>query len=99
VNACAAAGIEPVIGMGRKAHHPSLGERFVDNPPAPENPTPVEAMRHRLQTKEGKKHYPTQCDARTGVRDHQVGARIPPVYAAWPGQSPRRLEARDRGVE
>jgi Transposase DDE domain len=57
VNACAAAGIEPVIAMGGEAHHPSLGERFAEGPPAPENPTPVEAMRHRLQTKEGKKRY------------------------------------------
>jgi transposase len=57
VNACAAAGIEPVIAMGRETHHPSLGERFAEDPPAPENPTPVEAMRHRLQTKEGKKLY------------------------------------------
>ncbi len=48
VKACAAAGIEPVIAMGREAHHPSLGERFAENPPAPETPTPVEAMRHRL---------------------------------------------------
>src|SRR5271168_4672459 len=57
VNACAAIGIEPVIAMGREAHHPSLGERFAEDPPAPENPTPLEAMRHRLQTKEGKKSY------------------------------------------
>jgi hypothetical protein len=32
-----------------------LSERFADAPPAPENPTPVEAMAHRLQTPEGKK--------------------------------------------
>ena len=32
VNACAAAGIEPVIAMGREAHHPSLAERFADDP-------------------------------------------------------------------
>jgi len=57
VNACTAAGIEPVIAMGREAHHPSLAERFADDPPAPEHPTPVEAMRHRLQTKEGKNRY------------------------------------------
>jgi transposase len=57
VNACAAAGIEPVIAMGREAHHPTLTERFAEDPAAPENPTPVEAMRHRLQTKEGKKRY------------------------------------------
>src|SRR6202453_1260562 len=57
VNACAAAGIEPVIAMGREAHHPSLAERFAEDPTPPKDPTPVEAMRHRLQTKEGKKRY------------------------------------------
>jgi transposase len=57
VNACAAAGIEPVIAMGREAHHPSPAERFADDPPPPENPTPIAAMRHRLQTKEGKARY------------------------------------------
>jgi hypothetical protein len=57
VNACAAAGIEPVIAMGREAHHPSLAERFAEDPTPPENPTPIAAMHHRLQTKEGKARY------------------------------------------
>lgn len=57
VEACDAAGIEPVISMGRQPHHPSLDERFAAAPPAPENPTPVEAMAHRLRTPEGKKLY------------------------------------------
>jgi transposase len=57
VNACAAAGIEPVIAMGRQAHHPSLEERFAEPPPPPEAPTPLEAMRHRLHTKQGKQRY------------------------------------------
>jgi transposase len=57
VNACAAAGIEPVIAMGREAHHPSLAERFAEDPAPPEDPTPVAAMRQRLQTKEGKARY------------------------------------------
>ena len=57
VNACAADGIEPVIAMGREAHHPSLAERFAEDPTPPENPTPVEAMRHCLRTKEGKTCY------------------------------------------
>ena len=57
VNACAAAGIEPMIAMGREAHHPTLTERFADDPTAPADPTPVEAMGHRLQTKAGKKLY------------------------------------------
>jgi transposase len=57
VNACAAVGIEPVIAMGREAHYPSLAERFAEDPAAPEDPTPLEAMRHRLQTKDGKARY------------------------------------------
>jgi hypothetical protein len=48
VNACAAAGIEPVIAMGREAHHPSLAERFAEDPAPPKDPTPVASMRHRL---------------------------------------------------
>lgn len=57
VNACAVAGIEPMIAMGREAHHPSLTERFAEDPAPPKDPTPVASMRHRLQTKEGKKRY------------------------------------------
>ena len=57
VTACLAAGIEPLIALGREGHHPSLSERFAGPPAAPENPTPVEAMAHRLQTPEGKKLY------------------------------------------
>jgi len=57
VTACGAAGVEPLIALGRDAHHQSLRERFADAPPPPENPTPVEAMAHRLQTPEGKKLY------------------------------------------
>jgi transposase len=57
VETCQAAGIEPLIALGREGHHPSLGERFAEAPPAPENPTPVEAMVHRLKTLEGRKLY------------------------------------------
>ena len=57
VTACEAADIEPLIALGRQPHHPPLAERFADTPPAPENPTPVEAMAHRLKTPEGRKLY------------------------------------------
>ena len=57
VKACKAAAIEPLLAMGRDSHHPSLSERFAGAPPAPENPTPVEAMAYRLQTPEGRKLY------------------------------------------
>jgi transposase len=57
VAACEAAGIEPMIATGREVHHPSLDERFAAATPAPVDPTPVEAMAHRLRTPEGKKLY------------------------------------------
>jgi len=57
VEACEKAGIEPLIAMGRQPHHPPLTERFEQAPPAPENPTPVEAMAHRLQTPKGRVLY------------------------------------------
>ncbi len=34
-----------------------MSERFAEAPPAPDTPTPVEAMVHRLTTPEGKKLY------------------------------------------
>jgi len=57
VDACANAGIEPLIATGRQTHYPPLGERLAQTPPPPENPTPVEAMAHRLKTPEGKRLY------------------------------------------
>ena len=56
VQACAAA-IDPLIAMGRQPHHPPLAERFAPAPPPPDNPTPVEAMAHRLKTPEGRALY------------------------------------------
>ena len=57
VAACAAAKIEPLIATGRQPHYPRLAERFAPAPTAPENPTPVEAMTHRLGTPDGKTLY------------------------------------------
>jgi len=57
VAACAAANIEPLIATGRQPHHPSWQERFAAAPPAPENPTPIEAMAWRLRTPQGKQLY------------------------------------------
>jgi transposase len=57
VSACVAAGIDPLIAMGRQPHYPPMGALFCDDPMAPENPTPVEAMAHRLKTREGRDLY------------------------------------------
>jgi hypothetical protein len=57
VEACREASLEPLIAMVRQPHHLPLGERFAKEEPAPENPTPVEAVAHRLKTSEGRKLY------------------------------------------
>jgi transposase len=57
VNACLAAGVDPLLAAGRQPHHPTLTERFAADPPTPQNPTPVQAMTHRLKTAEGKALY------------------------------------------
>jgi transposase len=57
VEACEKAGIEAVIAMGHQPHHPPLAQRFEKAPAAPDNPTPVEAMAHRLKTPEGRALY------------------------------------------
>jgi transposase len=57
VTVCETAHIAPLIATGRDAHHPSLAERFAAAPAAPQDPTPVQAMAHRLKTPEGKRLY------------------------------------------
>jgi len=57
VAVCEKAGVEPVIAMGRQPHHPPLRERFGPAPEAPKDPTPVEAMAHRLKTPAGRALY------------------------------------------
>ena len=53
----AEAEIAPLITPGRKRHHLSWKDRFAGAPPPPENPTPLEAMTHRLATPEGRQLY------------------------------------------
>ena len=57
VEACAAAGIDPLIASARQNHYLSLAERFAPAQPPPLDPTPVEAMAHRMKTPEGKRLY------------------------------------------
>ena len=64
VAACNAEGIEPLIAPrlrkgkdGPSAALPGVGRVLCDDPEAPENPTPVAAMAHRLKTREGRDLY------------------------------------------
>lgn len=58
VEACNAAGIEPVIASQREKHHPeSATERFEEPPPLREGATPVEKMNHTRKTPKGRAVY------------------------------------------
>ena len=57
VCACEAHHITPYISMRKEAHNLSFEERFKPNEPLPDNPTPLERMKHRLHTPEGKALY------------------------------------------
>ena len=57
VEACVEATISPLIAPGRERHHLSWKERFAQAPPAPEAPSAVQAMTHRLATPEGRQTY------------------------------------------
>lgn len=57
VEQCDSAGVEPLIPAKREVHNPPLAERFVEDPAAPNNPSLVQAMAHRLQTRAGKALY------------------------------------------
>ena len=55
VEACLAAGIDPLIAMARRSHNPSLSGRFAPAPPPSYAPTAVEAIAHHLTTPDGKR--------------------------------------------
>ena len=57
VMTCHAAGIEPMLAVGREGHHPHWSERFEEPLPLADNATPLEAMKHRLKTQKGKALY------------------------------------------
>lgn len=57
VTACEAAGIEPMIAMGRQGHHPPVFERFAADTAPPDTDDPVVRMAHRLTTRAGRALY------------------------------------------
>jgi len=57
VEKCIEGGIEPFIPEKRQPHNLPLMERYSEDPAPAPHATPVQAMRHRLQTQEGKAVY------------------------------------------
>ena len=57
VNACAENGITPLIAVSREEHPPDPLDRFTEPPQLEACATAVDALRHRLKTKEGRALY------------------------------------------
>lgn len=57
VELCTQEGIEPLIALGRESHHLSWRERFGEPPPLAPDASAIEAMSHRLKTREGRALY------------------------------------------
>lgn len=57
VATCEAAGIAPLIAVGREGHHPHWRERFAEPEAPAAGATSVEKMKHRLKTKVGRARY------------------------------------------
>ena len=100
VAACDKAGIEPLIAMGRQPHHPPLAERFASGAgsAARSNAGRGDGASADDAGRPGALRV-AQADAGAGVRDHQIGAGIPSVFAARPRGRARRMEPRHHGLE
>ena len=75
---CEAEGITPYISFGKEQHNQPLEERFKKADPLPDDPTPVERMKHRLKSKEGKAIYAERkstVEPTFGIIKHVMGFR------------------------
>lgn len=75
---CEESEITPYISFGKDGHNQPLEERFKAEEPLPDNPTLVEKMKHRLQTKEGKQIYSERkstVEPVFGIMKHVMGFR------------------------
>ena len=68
----------PYIAKARQTHHPDWKTRLSKTDPPPENPTPVEAMRWRLSTQQGRDFYARRkstVEPVFGIIKHVMGFR------------------------
>jgi len=57
VTSCEQSDIDPFIPPNRDKHNQPMVDRFTDPSPLPENAAPIDKMRHKLKTIEGRKVY------------------------------------------
>jgi transposase len=57
VSLCVARGVSPLIAVKREEHHPDPIARYSEASPLKDDATPLETMRHRLQTIAGRALY------------------------------------------
>jgi transposase len=75
---CEQSGIEPYIPPSRDKHHQPLCERFIDPPPLSEDAEPIDKMRNKLKTVEGRKVYAQRkstVEPVFGIIKHVLGFR------------------------
>lgn len=78
VNTCESNQVTPFIAQGRQGHNMPLQKRFADDPPPPQQPSPVEAMAHRMSTREGRSIYARRkstVETVFGIIKHVLGFR------------------------
>jgi hypothetical protein len=78
VHQCENNTITPYFSFGKDKHNQPLEERFKAEEPLPKNPTSIEKMKHRLQTKEGKQIYSQRkstVEPIFGIVKHVIGFR------------------------
>jgi transposase len=71
-------GIEPFIPPNREKHNQPLTERFTDPAPLPEDAQPIDKMRNKLKTVEGRKVYAQRkstVEPVFGIIKHVLGFR------------------------
>jgi hypothetical protein len=72
------AGIDPFIPPSREKHNQPLIERFIDPAPLPEDAKPIDKMRNKLKTVEGRKVYAQRkstVEPVFGIIKHVLGFR------------------------
>ena len=78
VASCERSGVEPYIPPNREKHNQPLAARFIDPAPLPEDTEPIDKMRSKLKSVEGRKVYAQRkstVEPVFGIVKHVLGFR------------------------